>query len=131
MKDLTINEVLRSLENVRALSETKWIASCPNPEWHRHGDANPSFAVSLKEDGSVLVHCFAGCTQATVWKCLRERVGPDKVAVWRAFHRAEAYPLASREFRRQHYLNVINSPYATDEEKLDHQRRFRLLQQER
>ena len=34
-----------------------WVARCP-----AHGDANPSLSITLKPDGKVLMHCFAGCT---------------------------------------------------------------------
>ena len=41
-------------------------ASCP-----AHEDRTPSLSVSETRDGRVLVHCFAGCTQAAVIGALR------------------------------------------------------------
>ena len=34
-----------------------WMAQCP-----AHPDNNPSMEISETEEGTVLLHCFAGCT---------------------------------------------------------------------
>jgi hypothetical protein len=48
-----------------------WVAQCPFPQNHRHGDSNPSLVITQKEDGTVLVHCRGGCDQRDVWQaCL-------------------------------------------------------------
>jgi putative DNA primase/helicase len=43
-----------------------WIARCPS-----HDDQTPSLSLSEGNDGKVLVHCHAGCGQATVIDALR------------------------------------------------------------
>ena len=43
-----------------------WLALCP-----AHDDSQPSFSISESEDGRVLVHCFAGCSQERVIAELR------------------------------------------------------------
>jgi 5S rRNA maturation endonuclease (ribonuclease M5) len=43
-----------------------WVARCPFPANHEHGDSNLSLVISQK-DGKVLVHCRAGCNQRDVW----------------------------------------------------------------
>lgn len=63
---------------VKALSG-KWqgsygVALCPV-----HDDRHPSLSIS-EQDGKLLVHCFAGCDQGTVWEALTVRglvVGGD------------------------------------------------------
>ena len=44
--------------------------SCPCPA---HDDRSPSLSVSETRDGRVLVHCFAGCSQADVIAALKAR----------------------------------------------------------
>lgn len=43
-----------------------WMAKCP-----AHDDANPSLSINVGQDGTVLVHCHAGCAQVTVIASLR------------------------------------------------------------
>jgi phage/plasmid primase-like uncharacterized protein len=45
-----------------------WIARCP-----AHNDHNPSLSISEADDGTVLVHCFAGCEQQRVLHPLADR----------------------------------------------------------
>ena len=42
-----------------------WIARCP-----AHADADPSLSVAVAEDGTVLTHCFAGCTRFAILSVL-------------------------------------------------------------
>ena len=48
--------LLDHLEGVRATGHSRWVARCP-----AHNDSRPSLAITEKADGSVLLHCFAGC----------------------------------------------------------------------
>jgi putative DNA primase/helicase len=48
-------------------SGASWVACCP-----AHKDRNPSLSLRDSTDGHVLVHCFAGCPQATVIGALIE-----------------------------------------------------------
>lgn len=58
-----IDQVLAVLDLVSEPAQgaegTSWKARCP-----AHDDSNPSLAVTEMPDGTVLVHCFAGCAQA-------------------------------------------------------------------
>jgi len=45
------------LEGVRHTSVGRWIARCP-----AHEDKSPSLNIREKEDGRLLIHCFAGCS---------------------------------------------------------------------
>ncbi|MCX4146755.1 MULTISPECIES: hypothetical protein [Paraburkholderia] len=48
--------LLDRLEGVRAIGHNRWVARCP-----AHDDSHPSLAITEKANGSVLLHCFAGC----------------------------------------------------------------------
>lgn len=48
--------LISRLQKVRETSRGNWIACCP-----AHADKNPSMTVK-DDDGTVLVHCFAGCS---------------------------------------------------------------------
>ncbi len=52
-----IDVFLSCLEGVKSTGQSKWAARCP-----AHGDKTPSLAVKAGADGTVLLHCFAGCT---------------------------------------------------------------------
>lgn len=47
---------LSRLTKVRQTGPENWVACCP-----AHDDKNPSMTIREKDDGRVLVHCFAGC----------------------------------------------------------------------
>jgi len=51
-----MNALLARLERVRG-KNGRWVASCPH-----HADKSPSLALSEKDDGRILIHCFAGCS---------------------------------------------------------------------
>lgn len=50
-----IDKFLPRLQGVRK-NGTGWIALCP-----AHDDQNPSLSISARDDGTVLLHCHAGC----------------------------------------------------------------------
>lgn len=54
-----------------------WIARCPV-----HDDHNPSLSLTLKDDGTVLAHCHAGCDQAAVAEALGLRGEPRDHNEW-------------------------------------------------
>ncbi|MBE7562242.1 hypothetical protein H7F10_04560 [Acidithiobacillus sp. HP-6] len=54
--DKPINKVLSSLDSVKKTAPDRWMAKCP-----AHNDRRPSLSVRETEDGTVLLHCFAGC----------------------------------------------------------------------
>lgn len=58
-----IDHVLAQLDGVGEPRETEddtsWMACCP-----AHDDSTPSLSVTAKADGTVLAHCFAGCSQS-------------------------------------------------------------------
>lgn len=52
-----LHMLLASLENVRQTSTDSFIARCP-----AHNDQSPSLAIRETADGTILLHCFAGCS---------------------------------------------------------------------
>lgn len=53
--------LLSRLEGVRSTGKGKCVARCPS-----HGDQHPSLSLKELDDGTVLLHCFAGCDAAEV-----------------------------------------------------------------
>jgi hypothetical protein len=60
-----LSELAQALEAKK--SGANWMARCP-----AHEDRRPSLSL-CERNGRILVHCFAGCTQAEVIAKLRER----------------------------------------------------------
>lgn len=50
-----IEELLTRLDTVSG-KHPKWMAICP-----AHEDRSPSLAISETPEGTILIHCFAGC----------------------------------------------------------------------
>lgn len=71
---MTVEQLQRVLQNWQQIKENQWVASCPFPENHKNGDADPSLVVS-QEGGKLLVYCRASCDQNAVWQALRTKVG--------------------------------------------------------
>jgi hypothetical protein len=53
---MSVDIFLSKLEKVKRTSKGKWRACCP-----AHGSKGPTLLVSERDDGSVGIHCFAGC----------------------------------------------------------------------
>lgn len=52
-----IDQILSRLSKVRQRQNAQWSAICPS-----HNDKTPSLSIRETPEGSVLLHCFAGCT---------------------------------------------------------------------
>ena len=61
MIDAPIDTILAKLEGVRQRQQGQYSARCP-----AHADRGPSLSVREAQDGSVLLHCFAGCNVAAI-----------------------------------------------------------------
>lgn len=62
---MTASRLLGRLQRVRARGKGQWYASCPT-EAHKHGDRSRGLSVRETSDGTVLIHCFAGCSPAEI-----------------------------------------------------------------
>lgn len=56
-----VDRLLGRLDKVKSTGQGKWQALCS-----AHGDRNRSLSVRETDDGTVLVHCFAGCAVTDV-----------------------------------------------------------------
>lgn len=59
--DAPIDRLISRLDTVRERGEGRWLARCP-----AHDDRTPSLSVRETGDGTVLIHCWAGCAAADV-----------------------------------------------------------------
>ena len=59
------NPLLALLDGVKKTGGNSYVARCP-----AHDDKSPSLAVSVAEDGRILMHCFAGCSTSDVMSSL-------------------------------------------------------------
>lgn len=51
-----ITRITDRLEGVRQSAENRFLARCP-----AHKDKSPSLSLQERDDGRILMHCFAGC----------------------------------------------------------------------
>jgi len=58
---MAIHDLLNQLQSVKQTGANRWIACCP-----AHQDRRPSLTITEKDDGMVLLHCWAGCGAADV-----------------------------------------------------------------
>lgn len=58
---MPIEDLLSRLDRVRSTGKGQWTACCPS-----HSDKSPSLAITEKDDGRVLIKCFAECGAADV-----------------------------------------------------------------
>ena len=79
--------LLSRLETVRG-KFPKWQAKCP-----AHSDRSPSLSIMAKDDGRVLVHCFAGCAGSDVMAA----VGLSLSDLYPDGHSGELSPRKHRE----------------------------------
>ena len=64
---MRVNYLDALVDLVRAkLVGNRLMGHCP-----AHDDRTPSFAIDVTEDGKILLHCFAGCSQAAIEASLR------------------------------------------------------------
>ena len=53
---MNVDNLLSRLEKVKRTGSGNWIACCP-----AHDDRSPSLAIREKQDGVILINCFAEC----------------------------------------------------------------------
>lgn len=89
-----IDLLLPRLNRVKATSGDSWLASCPGP-LHENGDKHPSLSIKQTADGTVLMHCYAGCQTSEVLSAIGLTVGD----LFPASNKPQA-PLNSRQRKR-------------------------------
>ena len=58
-------KLLGRLQHVSPCGTGAWLACCPG-----HDDSSPSLSIRETSDGTLLVHCFAGCHTGTILKAI-------------------------------------------------------------
>jgi len=58
---MAVHDLLNTLSKVKQTGAGRWIACCP-----AHDDRKPSLTITEKDDGVILLHCWAGCGAAEV-----------------------------------------------------------------
>lgn len=61
MSHSPVERLLSRLDSVKQTRHGRYIARCP-----AHSDRSPSLALREMDDGTLLLHCFAGCDVADV-----------------------------------------------------------------
>ena len=62
---MSIGNLLSRLDRVRITGKHQWIACCP-----AHNDKSPSLAITEKDDGRILVKCFAECGASEIMEAV-------------------------------------------------------------
>ena len=60
-----VGKILSRLNKTKQMGQGRWIACCP-----AHEDKSPSLAIRETDDGTVLLHCYAGCDIASITSAL-------------------------------------------------------------
>lgn len=92
---MSADTLLNRLERVQRRGDGRWVARCP-----AHKDRGPSLSVRELADGTVLVHCFAGCSMESIVGAVGLDVMtlfPPKPAGAGAGRSPERRPFSSRE----------------------------------
>ena len=84
---LTLQQIIPHLRKARRLPDGSYMACCP-----AHDDSNPSLSLR-EENGTLLWHCFAGCSQEAVLRAFQRLLGiqtarplaPRRTARWRGW----------------------------------------------
>ena len=58
---MSASDLLNRLHKVKRTGNGRWLAQCP-----AHQDKEPSLTLREKDDGRILLHCFAGCDTYSV-----------------------------------------------------------------
>jgi hypothetical protein len=100
-----LERLLARLERVKPSKPGSWIASCPT-EFHRYGDRSRGLSIREIDDGSVLLHCFGGCSTESVLTALGltfNDLYPDKLEIGgkkpNRISRHETYDALIRDIR--------------------------------
>jgi len=89
-----IDHILSRLQRVRTRLDGSFAASCPT-SFHEHGDRSQGLRIKSTEDGTVLIHCPAGCraeeimgaiglTLADLYPPRSDGYQPSRAPVWPA-----------------------------------------------
>ncbi len=97
---MPIETLLSKLDRVKRTGQGRWMSRCPS-----HPDKNASLSLGEKDDGRILLHCFAGCGTDEVLDAIGltiEALFPERLADGRS----ERKPFASVDVLRALAIEV-------------------------
>ena len=101
-----VSQFLGRLEGVRG-RDGKWIARCP-----AHDDRSPSLSVGEGDKGSVLIHCFSGCSAQAIVDAigleLSDLFPPDTMVDIRRGERRPSVDYKALCFHLRHEIYVLS-----------------------
>lgn len=74
---MAVHDLLATLQKTKQTGARRWIACCP-----AHPDKRPSLTITEKDDGMVLIKCWAGCGAADILAAVGlefDALYPDKL----------------------------------------------------
>ena len=86
---MSATELLQRLEYVRAVGVGRWSGRCPV-----HGDRDPSRSITDNDDGTVVIHCHAGCSASeriVLAICEADRIAGKKLTREQLAREAQAW----------------------------------------
>ncbi len=109
-RNIDAETIARKLGRARRSGSGSWTCCCP-----AHDDREPSLSVTDTADGKVLVHCHAGCDQATVIAALKARgLWPDSTTKEQAKRENGSHPL------RDDWTPILPVPHEAPKPTFDH-----------
>lgn len=100
----SVGEFLARLDRVRESSPGKWRARCP-----AHGGKSQSLAIRETADGTILLHCFAGCEPAAILSAIGLTINdlfPDR-GLANPRRAGGAFPALRRAFEAEDVIEAM------------------------
>lgn len=98
-----IEELLTRLDKVSG-KHPKWMAICP-----AHEDRSPSLVISETPEGTILIHCFAGCGAGDIMDAigmsLSDLFSEKTIGMFKKTERSEREEREKRSFIQEVLLN--------------------------
>lgn len=97
---MPLHDLLNTLEGVKKTGPSRYIARCPS-----HQDKRPSLTITEKDDGVVLIKCWAGCGAAEILRA----VGLEFSALYppRDDAKGHQYPRTKRPWNPADLLRIM------------------------
>lgn len=111
---MSIELLLSRMQKVKSTGKHRWLCQCS-----AHNDKSPSLAISVMEDGKILLNCFAGCDTYSILQAAGldwDAIFPDKATHHRQKPQKQVlYASEALELIRFEAQIVLASAYALRE----------------
>jgi len=108
---MNIEPLLSRVQKLKSTGKNRWLCACPS-----HTDKSPSLAISITDDGKVLINCFAGCDPYSILQSVGldwDAVFPEKAISHREKPLKQVlYPSEALELMHYECLIVLVSAYS-------------------